>query len=90
MWRGDQGLAGRWRDEGETEEQSWARHQKTLLPQGIAQTPQDMGQLAVYLASAVYLGDTLIGHTNFEPITTIEGGRIMAFSGKDTLQMSYS
>lgn len=55
MWRGDQGLAGRWRDEGESEEQSWARHQKTLLPQGIAQTPQDMGQLAVYLASAEHV-----------------------------------
>jgi len=55
MWRGDQGLAGRWRDEGETEEQSWARHQKTLLPQGIAQTPQDMGQLSVYLASAEHV-----------------------------------
>jgi len=55
MWRGDQGLAERWREEGETEEQSWARHQKTLLPQGIAQTPQDMGQLAVYLASAEHV-----------------------------------
>ncbi|GAB3686378.1 SDR family NAD(P)-dependent oxidoreductase [Salinisphaera aquimarina] len=55
MWRGEEGLAGRWREAGETEEQSWARHQKTLLPQGVAQTPADMGQLAVYLASAEHV-----------------------------------
>lgn len=55
MWRGDQGLAGRWRQEGESEEESWARHQKTLLPQGVAQTPEDMGQAAVYLASAPHV-----------------------------------
>ena len=52
MWRGDDGLSDRWREPDETEEQSWQRHQKTLLPQGVAQTPEDMGQMAVYLASA--------------------------------------
>lgn len=55
MWRGDTGLSGRWAQPGETEEQSWERHQKTLLPQGEAQTPSDMGQLAVFLASAAHV-----------------------------------
>lgn len=55
MWRGDEGLSGRWRQEGESEEASWERHQKTLLPQGVAQTPEDMGQLAVYLANAAHV-----------------------------------
>ncbi|GAB2779320.1 SDR family NAD(P)-dependent oxidoreductase [Halomonas shantousis] len=55
MWRGDEGLAGRWRQDGESEAESWERHQKTLLPQGEAQTPEDMGQLAVYLASAAHV-----------------------------------
>lgn len=55
MWRGEEGLSGRWRQEGESEEASWERHQKTLLPQGVAQTPEDMGQLAVYLACAEHV-----------------------------------
>ena len=55
MWRGEAGLAGRWKEDGETEEQSWDRHQKTLLPQGEAQTPEDMGHLAVYLANAPHV-----------------------------------
>jgi meso-butanediol dehydrogenase/(S,S)-butanediol dehydrogenase/diacetyl reductase len=55
MWRGDTGLSGRWAQPGETEEQSWERHQSALLPQGEAQTPEDMGQLAVFLASAPHV-----------------------------------
>jgi meso-butanediol dehydrogenase/(S,S)-butanediol dehydrogenase/diacetyl reductase len=55
MWRGDTGLSGRWAQPGESEEQSWERHQATLLPQGEAQTPEDMGQLAVFLASAPHV-----------------------------------
>lgn len=55
MWRGDTGLSGRWAQADETEEQSWERHQATLLPQGEAQTPEDMGQLAVFLASAPHV-----------------------------------
>lgn len=55
MWRGENGLAGRWREEGESEEESWERHQKALLPQAEAQTPEDMGQLVVYLASAEHV-----------------------------------
>ncbi|WP_435104122.1 SDR family NAD(P)-dependent oxidoreductase [Arhodomonas sp. AD133] len=55
MWRGEDGLAGRWRQPGEGEAESWERHQKTLLPQGVAQTPEDMGDLAVYLAGASHV-----------------------------------
>lgn len=55
MWRGDKGLAKAFAKDGETEEQSWQRNQESLLPQGEAQTPEDMGQLAVYLASAPHV-----------------------------------
>lgn len=55
MWRGEHGLAYAWREEGESEDESWERHQKTFLPQGVAQTPEDMGGLAVYLASAEHV-----------------------------------
>ncbi|HEY0290334.1 MAG TPA: SDR family NAD(P)-dependent oxidoreductase [Pseudomonas sp.] len=55
MWRGDEGLSARWSQPGETEEQSWERHQSSLLPQGEAQTVEDMGQLAVYLACAPHV-----------------------------------
>jgi meso-butanediol dehydrogenase/(S,S)-butanediol dehydrogenase/diacetyl reductase len=55
MWRGETGLSGRWAQEGESEEASWERHQKTFLPQGEAQTPEDMGQLVVYLACAPHV-----------------------------------
>lgn len=55
MWRGEDGLSGRWRQVGESEAESWERHQKTLLPQGVAQTPEDMGQLAAYLANAEHV-----------------------------------
>ncbi|MEL7938704.1 SDR family NAD(P)-dependent oxidoreductase [Pseudomonas delhiensis] len=55
MWRGEQGLSGRWAQPGESEAQSWERHQASLLPQGEAQTVEDMGQLAVYLACAPHV-----------------------------------
>ncbi|KAF1072287.1 MAG: Diacetyl reductase [(S)-acetoin forming] [Pseudomonas citronellolis] len=55
MWRGDEGLSGRWAQPGESEAQSWERHQASLLPQGEAQTVEDMGQLAVYLACAAHV-----------------------------------
>ena len=45
-------LADTWKQPGETVEESWDRHQKTLIPQGRAQTPEDMGDLAVYFALA--------------------------------------
>lgn len=44
---------------------------------------------AVYLASMVYLDGKPVGRTAFEPITTIENSRIVRFSGKDELRMSY-
>ncbi|WP_316739547.1 SDR family NAD(P)-dependent oxidoreductase [Pedobacter aquatilis] len=55
MWRGENGLAKAYANEGESEEDSWERQQKTLLPQGEAQTPEDMGQLAVFLATAPHV-----------------------------------
>jgi len=55
MWRGENGLAKAYANEGESEEASWERQQKTLLPQGEAQTPEDMGQLAVFLATAPHV-----------------------------------
>jgi len=44
-------LADEWKNEGESVEDSWARHQFTLIPQGRAQTPQDMGQMALFFAT---------------------------------------
>jgi meso-butanediol dehydrogenase/(S,S)-butanediol dehydrogenase/diacetyl reductase len=44
-------LADEWKNEGESVEESWARHQLTLIPQGRAQTPQDMGRLALFFAT---------------------------------------
>jgi meso-butanediol dehydrogenase/(S,S)-butanediol dehydrogenase/diacetyl reductase len=55
MWRGESGLSALWAQPGESEEQSWARHQQIFLPQGVAQTPEDMGQMVVYLASAEHV-----------------------------------
>ncbi len=44
-------LADAWKQPGETVEQSWQRHLETLIPQGRAQTPADMGALAVFFAT---------------------------------------
>lgn len=55
MWRGETGLSGKWANPGESEEASWERHQKIFLPQGVAQTPEDMGQMVVYLACAPHV-----------------------------------
>lgn len=52
MWYGPTGLAEKWKQPGETMEESWKRHQETLIPQGEAQTPEDMGDLAVFFATA--------------------------------------
>jgi meso-butanediol dehydrogenase/(S,S)-butanediol dehydrogenase/diacetyl reductase len=52
MWYGPTGLAEKWKQPGETMEASWKRHQETLIPQGVGQTPEDMGDLAVYFAMA--------------------------------------
>lgn len=55
MWRGDTGLSKLWANPSETEEQSWERHQQMFLPQGVAQTPEDMGQMVVYIACAPHV-----------------------------------
>ena len=44
-------LADEWKNEGESVEDSWARHQLTLIPQGRAQTAEDMGRLALFFAT---------------------------------------
>lgn len=55
MWRGGEGLAEKWKEEAETEEQSWTRQVAAFIPQQEAQTPDDMGQLVVYLANAAHV-----------------------------------
>jgi meso-butanediol dehydrogenase/(S,S)-butanediol dehydrogenase/diacetyl reductase len=55
MWRGPDGVAQRWAHENETEEQAWARLQDSLLPQGEAQTVQDMADMVIYLANAPHV-----------------------------------
>jgi len=55
MWYGDKGLAAKWKEEGETMDDSWKRNQESLIPQGEAQTPEDMGDLAVYFAKAPHV-----------------------------------
>lgn len=44
---------------------------------------------AVYLYSRVYRDDDFIGLTMFEPIMTVEEGRIVEMSGQKTIRMSY-
>lgn len=48
MW---EELSMKWAQPGESVLDSWSRHQKALIPQGRAQTPEDMGRLAVFFAS---------------------------------------
>lgn len=55
MWTGPSGLANRWKAADETVEESWKRHQEVLIPQGEAQTPEDMGDIVVYLAAAPHV-----------------------------------
>ena len=45
-------LADEFRGPDEDKEAAWQRYVKTLIPLGRPQTPEDIGQLAVYLASA--------------------------------------
>jgi meso-butanediol dehydrogenase/(S,S)-butanediol dehydrogenase/diacetyl reductase len=55
MWYGPTGLAEKWKAPGETMDESWKRHQETLIPQGVAQTPEDIGGLAVYFATSPHV-----------------------------------
>ena len=45
-------LADTLKQRGESKEDSWQRYVRTLIPLGRAQTPEDIGALAVYLAGA--------------------------------------
>ena len=45
-------LAGAFRQGSESKEEVWQRYARTVVPLGRAQTPGDIGQLAVYLALA--------------------------------------
>jgi meso-butanediol dehydrogenase/(S,S)-butanediol dehydrogenase/diacetyl reductase len=44
-------LSDEWKKDAESREESWSRHQLTLIPQGRTQTPEDMGRLAVFFAT---------------------------------------
>ena len=55
MWYGDKGLAAKWKQSDESMDESWQRNQENLIPQGEAQTPEDMGDLAVYFATAPHV-----------------------------------
>lgn len=45
-------LAATLKQKGESKEEAWERYTRTLIPLGRPQTPEDIGQLAVYLATA--------------------------------------
>jgi hypothetical protein len=44
---------------------------------------------AIYLYSTVYRGSQALGRTLFEPIVTVEDGKILEMSGQSALRMSY-
>lgn len=52
MWHGAGGLVPALRREGETDEQTWERNTTSFVPQGVPQTPEDMGDLVVFLCAA--------------------------------------
>ena len=45
-------LADTLKQPGESKEAAWERYVRSFIPLGRAQTPDDIGSLAVYLASA--------------------------------------
>lgn len=55
MWRGEGGIADRWKKEGETEEESWERNKKDLIPQGVDQSPEDIAEGVLFLAGAKHV-----------------------------------
>jgi meso-butanediol dehydrogenase / (S,S)-butanediol dehydrogenase / diacetyl reductase len=40
---------------GESVEDAWSRVQESMMPQGVGQTVEDMGQAAVFLATAPHI-----------------------------------
>jgi len=61
-------LAGLFKQPDETLEDSWQRVVQSQIPQGRAQTPEDIGELAVYIASARNMTGQAIN---------IDGGMVM-------------
>lgn len=55
MWRGEGGVADRWKLEGETEEQSWERNKTSLIPQGVDQSPQDIADAVIFISQAKHM-----------------------------------
>lgn len=55
MWRGKGGVADRWKLDGETEEQSWERNKKSLIPQGVDQSPEDIAEAVLFIAGAKHI-----------------------------------
>ncbi len=55
MWRGEGGIADRWKKPGETEEQSWERNKTTLIPQGVDQSAEDIAEGVLFLAGAKHV-----------------------------------
>lgn len=55
MWRGPGGTADLKRLPGETEDESWVRNQKMELPQGVAQTVEDVAETALFLACSPHV-----------------------------------
>lgn len=55
MWLGQDGTAHAKRQPGESDEDSWLRHQKEMLPQGVAQSPEDIGRTVVFLALSPHI-----------------------------------
>lgn len=55
MWRGEGGIADRWKREEETEEESWERNKKDLIPQGVDQNPEDIADAVLFIAGAKHV-----------------------------------
>ncbi|CDS97938.1 3-oxoacyl-(acyl-carrier-protein) reductase FabG [Sphingobacterium sp. PM2-P1-29] len=55
MWRGEGGIADRWKQAGETESQSWERNKKTMIPQGVDQSAGDIADAVLFIASAPHI-----------------------------------
>ncbi|SFS45024.1 SDR family NAD(P)-dependent oxidoreductase [Sphingobacterium wenxiniae] len=55
MWRGEGGIADRWKQDDETESQSWERNKKTLIPQGVDQSAEDIADAVLFIASAPHI-----------------------------------
>ncbi|WP_395091154.1 SDR family NAD(P)-dependent oxidoreductase [Vaginella massiliensis] len=52
MWRGEGGIADRWKLPGETEEESWERNKKTIIPQGVDQSEEDIAEGVLFIAKS--------------------------------------